>query len=104
MEDVEPSYQINLDSEVSRYTGDGGVHTLEEIESMIKDHVLVDYEKHGYGRFAVDYKQNNQFIGFAGLKFLPELNEVDIGYRFARSYWGQGLATEGRKGGAEFWF
>ena len=33
-------------------------------------------------------------MGFAGLKYLPELEEVDIGYRFASKFWGKGFATE----------
>jgi hypothetical protein len=31
MEDTEPSYTMNLDVEVSRYTGDGGVVSNEEL-------------------------------------------------------------------------
>jgi len=31
-EDVEPCYTMNLDEEVSRYTGDGGVVSKKEIE------------------------------------------------------------------------
>ena len=33
-------------------------------------------------------------IGFCGLKYLDDLNAVDIGYRFLPEYWGRGLATE----------
>ena len=33
-------------------------------------------------------------IGFAGLKYLRGLDEVDLGYRFLPQYWGEGLATE----------
>jgi len=28
------------------------------------------------------------------LKYLPEINETDIGYRFLPEYWGKGIATE----------
>ena len=30
----------------------------------------------------------------AGLKYLPEWEEVDLGYRLLPEYWGRGLATE----------
>ncbi len=94
MDDIEASYQMNLDAEVNRYTGDGGVVSKAEIERRITEDVLGDYEKHGYGRLAVELKEEGQFIGFTGLKYLEDLKEVDLGYRFMRKYWGKGIATE----------
>lgn len=94
MEDVDASYLMNLDADVSRYTMDGGVVSREEIARRIRDHVLGDYVKHGYGRLAVIHKQDDRFIGFSGLKFLDDEQEVDLGYRLLPDYWGQGLATE----------
>ena len=42
MEDIEPSYIMNLDAEVSRYTGDGGIVSKEEIELMEKLKTMFD--------------------------------------------------------------
>ena len=94
LEDVEAAYQLNLDPEVSRYTSDGGVVPKEEIERRIVEDVLGDYQKHGFGRLAVELKEEGKFIGFTGLKYLEDLGEVDLGYRFMRPYWGMGIATE----------
>ena len=94
MEDVAPSYEMNLDAEVSKYTGDGGVVSKKEIERRIRENVLGDYQKHGYGRLAVILKKENKFIGFSGLKYLEDRKETDLGYRFMRSYWHNGIATE----------
>ena len=93
-EDIEPSYLMNLDPEVSRYTADGGVVPREEMERRIVEDVMGDYAKHGYGRLAVEWKANGQFIGFSGLKYLEGLEEVDLGFRFLKAYWGMGIATE----------
>ncbi len=92
--DIEPSYQMNLDEEVSRYTLDGGVLSREEIARRIRDDVMGDYNKHGFGRFAIEHKKTGTFIGFAGLKYLEDLEEVDLGYRLRSDFWGMGLATE----------
>lgn len=92
--DVESSYEMNLDPEVNKYTGDGGVVSLEEMRRKIVENVFGDYEKYGYGRLAVELKGVDSFIGFAGLKYLSDLKAVDLGYRFKRKYWGQGIATE----------
>ena len=94
MEDIEPSYIMNLDAEVSRHTGDGGIVSKEEIERRIVENVFGDYEKHGFGRLAVELKGENKFIGFTGLKYLEDMDEVDLGYRFMKEYWGKGIATE----------
>lgn len=94
LEDIGPSYEMNLDAEVSKYTGDGGVVSKEEIERRIIENVFGDYEKHGYGRLAVELKSEGKFIGFTGLKYLEDMNEVDLGYRFMKEYWGKGIATE----------
>ena len=97
MEDIEPSYIMNLDAEVSKYTGDGGVVSKEEIKRRIVENVFVDYEKYGFGRLAVELKGENKFIGFTGLKYLEDMDEVDLGYRFMKEYWGKGIATESAK-------
>lgn len=94
LEDVEPSYQMNLDPRVSEFTGDGGVQSREVIHDRIEKNVLGDYEKHGFGRLAVCLKLTGEFIGFAGLKYLEDMKEVDLGYRLAFDHWGKGLATE----------
>ena len=97
MEDIAPSYKMNLDAEVSKYTGDGGVVSKKEIERRIVENVFGDYQKHGFGRLAVELKGENKFIGFTGLKYLEDLDEVDLGYRFMKEYWGKGIATESAK-------
>ena len=97
MEDIEPSYIMNLDAEVSKYTGDGGIVSKKEIERRIVENVFGDYEKHGFGRLAVELKKVNKFIGFTGLKYLEDMDEVDLGFRFMKEYWGKGIATESAK-------
>ena len=104
LNDITPSYEMNLDEEVSRYTGDGGVVSKAEIERRIKEYVLGDYEKYGYGRFAVELKSTGDFIGFAGLKYLDNMDEVDLGYRFMSKYWGRGFATESAKASLKYGF
>ena len=94
IEDIAPSYLMNLDTEVTKYTGDGGVVSKKEIERRIIEHVFGDYKKHGFGRLAVELKSENKFIGFTGLKYLEDMDEVDLGYRFMKAYWGKGIATE----------
>ena len=104
LSDLEASYEMNLDAEVSKYTGDGGIVSKSEIKRRIVENVFGDYEKYGFGRLAVELKSEGQFIGFTGLKYLDDLNEVDLGYRFMKRYWGKGIATESAKASIDFGF
>jgi [ribosomal protein S5]-alanine N-acetyltransferase len=93
MDDVEDFFRMVSDPEVTRYTGDGG-KTLEEARKGLEERLLRDYRKYGHGRWAAVYKPTGKVIGFAGLKYLEDVNEVDLGYRFFKEHWGKGLATE----------
>jgi len=39
-------------------------------------------------------KGTHEFIGWCGLKYRSELDEIDLGYRLMQKAWGKGLATE----------
>jgi RimJ/RimL family protein N-acetyltransferase len=94
LDDAEAAYHVNKDPEVNQYTGEGGFDSIADVAEILKKSTLADYVKYGFGRMAVVYKPENKYIGFSGLKYLPELDTVDIGYRFAKKYWGMGIATE----------
>jgi RimJ/RimL family protein N-acetyltransferase len=93
MDDVEDFFRMVSDPDVTRYTGVGS-KTLEEARKTLEERPLLDYRKHGYGRWAAVYKPTAKVIGFAGLKYLEDVGEVDLGYRFFKEHWGKGLATE----------
>lgn len=93
-DDAADFYRLNSDPEVVRYTGDQPPDSIEAARRGLLERPLADYQRYGFGRWACVLKATGEFIGFAGLKFLPELNEVDLGCRFRRAFWGRGLATE----------
>jgi RimJ/RimL family protein N-acetyltransferase len=90
-EDVEAVYRMGSDPEVTRYTHDG-ITNLDQARAVLA-RPLADYRKHSYGRWAC-VLGTGEVIGFCGLKYLDDLGEIDLGYRFLRAYWGAGLATE----------
>lgn len=91
-EDAESAYLLNLDPEVIRYTGDDPFKSIEEARAFLEkyDH----YRKYGFGRWGVIAKETDEYLGWCGLKYTPELDEFDIGYRFMKKFWGSGYATE----------
>lgn len=104
LDDIGPSYEMEQDPRVNQYTNDGGIKTIEQVTEAITSGPLHDYEKFGYGRFAVELRAQPGFIGFSGLKYIPEMNRVDLGYRLAPEHWGKGLATESCQASLHFGF
>jgi RimJ/RimL family protein N-acetyltransferase len=104
IDDAEAVLEFNSNPEVIKYTGDELVKSLERANEIITEIWFSDYEKYGYGRWAVIYKPNNKVIGFAGLKYLSEFDETDIGFRFLPEYWNKGIATEASKPIIEYGF
>ncbi|MEF9673933.1 GNAT family N-acetyltransferase [Pseudomonas sp. PCH446] len=65
-------------------------------------------EHHGFTFWAVELRSTSTFIGFAGLavprRDLPFSPCIEIGWRLARDYWGQGYATEAARAALAFGF
>jgi RimJ/RimL family protein N-acetyltransferase len=94
-DDAAAMFALNAIPEVTRYTGDGPYADVEAVRTILRTRPIGDYAKHGFGRWACVEKATGELIGFNGLKFLEDLQEVDLGYRLLPRCWGQGLATEG---------
>ena len=65
-------------------------------------------EQRGWGFWAVESKATQEFIGLVGLHVpVPELAFspcVEVGWRLALPYWGQGYATEAARGAVKVGF
>ena len=92
LDDAEKFYQLNLNPNVIKYTGNASFKSIEEAKSFLENYK--DYKTNGYGRWAVINKESNEFIGWCGLKYGELKNETDIGFRFFEEEWNKGYATE----------
>ena len=95
LSDAKSAYELNLDPDVIKHTGDVSFKSIEEAKRFLIDYD--HYKKYGFGRWAVVRKSDDEFLGWCGIKFIPELDEYDIGFRFFQKYWGMGYATEAAK-------
>ncbi len=93
-DDAEAVLRLGSDPVVNRYTGDPLIGSVEEARALLRNRSIADYAKYGYGRWACVLEATGELIGFAGLKYLEEMGEVDLGYRLLPGHWGGGLATE----------
>jgi RimJ/RimL family protein N-acetyltransferase len=103
VDDAPLLYELNLDPEVVRYTHDP-MTDVEHAKKVLDEIILPQYVLYDHGRWAVHLRFNLEFIGWCGLKYLPETNEVDLGYRFMKKFWGNGYATEAALACIEYGF
>ena len=92
--DVQVMFELNSDPEVIKYAEATPARDLQEARQRLEEGPLADYEKYGYGRFAVELKETGNVIGFCGIKYLPEIDLPEVGYRYLKQYWGRGIGTE----------
>jgi len=92
-DDVQVMYEMSSDPDVIKYA-DTAVKDIQEAKQRLEQGPLADYQKYGYGRFAVELKSTGKVIGFCGIKYLPEIDLPEVGYRYFKEYWGRGIGTE----------
>lgn len=88
-------FELNADPKVMKFTGDSPFSSIGEARQFILDYDY--YQQYGYGRWAVIRKEDQEFLGWCGLKFHPSSGETDLGFRFKQTFWHQGYATETAK-------
>ncbi len=103
--DKAPFRKMNADQRVMEYFP----APLNDIESdALADRISAHQETHGFCLWAVELHATSTFIGFTGLA-IPQWNApfspcVEIAWRLAYEYWGQGYATEAAQAALIFGF
>jgi 3-dehydroquinate dehydratase / shikimate dehydrogenase len=104
-EDLEPFAKLNADPRVMEYFP----ATLNRQESdQLAKRMSMKIEEQGWGFWAVSVPGVAEFIGLIGIAqvnftshFTPA---VEIGWRLAYDFWGQGYALEGAQASLQFGF
>ncbi len=102
--DAAAYFALGSDPAVTRFTGTGMLTSIEHALRILRANPLTDYQRHGFGRWACVLKKSGNVIGFAGLKRLDDLGEVDIAFWLLPAYWGIGLATEAGRAVLQYGF
>jgi RimJ/RimL family protein N-acetyltransferase len=93
-----PFRKINADPRVMEFMPELlSPSASDAMMQRIEEH----FERHGFGLFAAEHLQSGSFIGYIGLAVprfdAPFMPAVEIGWRIAFEFWGQGFATEGAR-------
>ena len=94
---------LNADAETMRYFP--STLSRDESDAMV-GRMQAGLESNGWGLWAVEH--DGEFLGFTGLAVpafeAPFTPAVEVGWRFARSAWGKGFATEAARAAVAFGF
>mgnify|MGYP005827500057 CR=1 FL=1 len=94
-------FELDQDPEVMRFINRGKMTSKEDINSVF----IPRMEKYrnptqGWGLWQVNIAETMQFIGWILVRPMeffsgnPELDNLELGWRFKRSSWGKGYASE----------
>jgi RimJ/RimL family protein N-acetyltransferase len=90
------------DPDVMQFIPGGRDATLAEVQTRIKGYRR-HQEKHGFSKRIIFHRESGEAIGDSGLFYLPDGKRIELGFRLAKPYWGQGFAVEIGRGWLE-WF
>lgn len=92
-DDLGPFAALNADLRVMEHLGGRPLARAESDEIAAWAQQLNDAE--GIGLLAVERREDAAFLGFCGLHHLDSYpDDVEVAWRLAHAYWGQGYATE----------
>ena len=101
--DAEVLHRIYQSEGVLRYFPNPTPPPLEKVQRFVVGQ-QAHWEKYGYGNWGILLDGEREIIGWAGLQYLPELGETEIGFLLNRPFWGKGYATAVARASLNFGF
>ncbi len=99
--DAEPLFRLDQDPQVMKFITGGEVSTREKIDSIFLPRMeAYRDEQKGWGLWQVTVTETNEYIGWVLVRPMNffcddvEYDNLELGWRFFQSSWGQGYASE----------
>lgn len=94
-------FELDSDPQVMKYLSRGKVTSMQTIKDVFIPRMQAYRNvEMGWGLWQVNITQRNEFIGWVLVRPMdfftesPNYNDIEIGWRFKRSSWGKGYASE----------
>ena len=91
--DLEANLAMDLDPEVHRFIFLRGAPDPAAHRTALIERIASGWPERG-GLWVVEWHAQPGFLGWCGLFPLEDSGLIEIGYRYVRAAWGQGVATE----------
>ncbi len=101
--DTDALHSILQEPDILRYFPNPAPPARWKVEAYINRH-LAHWAGRGFGHWAVVLPEDGRILGWNGLEYLPELEEVEVAYLLSRQAWGRGYATEAAAAALRFGF
>jgi RimJ/RimL family protein N-acetyltransferase len=97
-------FELDQDVEVMHFINGGKPTSRDEIAEVFLPRLNAyrDAEK-GWGLWAVFQSEDDQYLGWVLVRPMhffsdsPDFDDIELGWRFKKSSWGKGIATEASK-------
>jgi RimJ/RimL family protein N-acetyltransferase len=103
-EDIQAYLEMDGDPEVMRYVGDGTVPDPVAHAVRLSQRIAAGNGNGLWVWSVFERDRPSEFLGCALLSPEPMLNRIELAYRFKRSSWGRGIATEAGRACLDFGF
>jgi len=102
--DAEILFDLDQDPEVMRYISNSKATPMAKIRSTFLPRLAsyTDYQK-GWGMWGVFSLSGEAFLGWILVRPMhffsaaPQFDDIELGWRFQRKFWGRGFASEAAK-------
>lgn len=103
VKDVPLLHRIMNEPDIMQYFPNTAPPDIERVQSII-ERQFTQWGTYNLGWWAVVPNEGTELIGWNGLQYLPETDEVEVGYLLSKQFWGLGYATEGARASLKFGF
>jgi RimJ/RimL family protein N-acetyltransferase len=99
--DLNLLFELDQDPEVMRFINGGQPHSMDDIHQVYQKRIAkFTLATKGWGIWGVFLKETSDFVGWILVRPMhffseqPEWDNIELGWRFKRKFWGKGIATE----------